>query len=133
MRIRNCKKLGLHAIPPGQHDYAIVANAITSKIGKKSSAADLTVLQTGKATVKRDDAGKFFDLCLPIADSSGRPVGMTVMEIPFSFAKGADNALAKAAAVRDRLQIQYRQPGSNCLRRLIRRRSRSTPSRFPPE
>ncbi len=98
------QKLGLHAIPPGQHDYAIVANAITSKIGKKSSAADLTVLQTGKATVKRDDAGKFFDLCLPIADSSGRPVGMTVMEIPFSFAKGADNALAKAAAVRDRLQ-----------------------------
>ncbi len=43
------QKLGLHAIPPGQHDYAIIANAITSKIGKKSSAADLTVLQKGGA------------------------------------------------------------------------------------
>ena len=58
------QKLGLHAIPPGQSDYAIIANAITSKIGKKSSAADLTVVRTGKATVKRDEAGKFFDLCL---------------------------------------------------------------------
>jgi DNA-binding beta-propeller fold protein YncE len=98
------QKLGLHATPPGQHEYAIIANAITSKIGKKSSAADLMVLQTGKATVKRDEAGKFFDLCLPIADSAGRPIGITVMEIPFAFAKNADDGLAKAAAVRDDLQ-----------------------------
>jgi DNA-binding beta-propeller fold protein YncE len=98
------QKLGLHAIPPGATDYAIVANAITSKIGKKSSAGDLAVLQTGKATAKRDEAGKFYDLCLPIADSAGRPIGMTVMEIPFAFAKDADDALAKAAAVRDHLQ-----------------------------
>jgi len=98
------QKLGLHAIPPGQSDYAIIANAITSKIGKKSSAADLTVVTTGKATVKRDEAGRFFDLCLPIADSSGRPIGITVMEIPFAFAKDVDDALAKAAATRDRMQ-----------------------------
>src|ERR1700691_1794850 len=64
------QKLGIHAVPPGESDYAIIANAITSKIGKKSSAADLTVGHTGKATVKRDEAGKFFDLCLPIADSA---------------------------------------------------------------
>src|SRR5579863_747658 len=98
------QKLGLHAVPPGQHDYAIVANGITSKIGKKSSAADLAVLQTGKATVKRDEAGQFFDLCLPISDSAGHPIGMTVMEIPFAFATGADDALAKATAIRDHLQ-----------------------------
>jgi hypothetical protein len=90
------QKLGLHAIPPGATDYAIVANNIPSKIGKKSSASDLTVLQTGKATVKRDEPGKFFDLCLPIADSAGHPIGITVMEIPFAFAKDADDALAKA-------------------------------------
>ena len=40
------QKLGLHAIPPGQTDYAIIANAITSKIGKKSSPADLTVVRS---------------------------------------------------------------------------------------
>jgi DNA-binding beta-propeller fold protein YncE len=100
------QKLGLHAIPPGQHDYAIIANAITSKIGKKSSAADLTVIQTGKATVKRVEAGKFFDLCLPIADAAGHLFGMTVMEIPFAFAKDADDALAKAGIVRDYLQTK---------------------------
>jgi hypothetical protein len=100
------QKLGLHAIPPSASDYAIVANGIASKIGKKSSPADLTVLQTGKATVKRDEPGKFFDLCLPIADSAGRPIGMTVMEIPFAFAKDADDALAKASAVRDQLQAR---------------------------
>jgi hypothetical protein len=100
------QKLGLHAIPPGQSDYAIIASAITSKIGKKSSSADLTVMQTGKATIQRDEAGKFFDLCLPIADSAGRPIGMTVMEIPFAYAKDADDALAKAAAVRDHMQAK---------------------------
>src|ERR1700733_9840318 len=64
------QKLGLHAIPPGATDYAIIANAITSKIGKKSSAGDLVVVQNGKPTVKRDEAGKFYDLCLPIADAA---------------------------------------------------------------
>ena len=77
------QKLGLHVIPPGQTEYAIIANTFPSKIGKKSSAADLTVLTTGKATVKSDDRGKFFDLCLPISDSAGRPIGITVMEIPY--------------------------------------------------
>jgi hypothetical protein len=100
------QKLGIHAIPPGATDYAIVANAITSKIGKKSSAADLTVVHTGKPTVKRDEAGKFFDLCLPISDSAGRPIGATVMEIPFALAKDADDALAKAKAVRDHMQAK---------------------------
>jgi hypothetical protein len=28
------QKLGLHVIPPDQHDYFIVANAIPNKIGK---------------------------------------------------------------------------------------------------
>ena len=38
------QKLGLQAIPPAQQDYAIIANTFPSKIGKKSSAADLTVV-----------------------------------------------------------------------------------------
>src|ERR1700678_10588 len=65
------QKLGLHAIPPGEHDYVIIANAIPSKIGKKSSPADLSVLTSGNPQVARNDKGKFFDLCLPIADASG--------------------------------------------------------------
>lgn len=98
------QKLGLHAIPPGQHDYAIIANAIPSKIGKKSSPADLSVLTSGKPRVERNDKGKFFDLCLPIADTSGNSVGITVMEIPYASATDADDAMAKAIAVRDEMQ-----------------------------
>ena len=98
------QKLGLHAIPPGQNDYAIIANGIPSKIGKKSSDADLGVLHAGKPTVKRDDKGRFFDLCLPISDAAGNGVGITVMEIPYAHATGEEDALAKAAIVRDELQ-----------------------------
>jgi DNA-binding beta-propeller fold protein YncE len=98
------QKLGLHAIPPGQKDYAIIANPITSKIGKKSSEDDLAVLHSGKPSVKRNEKGSFYDLCLPISDAAGRPLGITVMEIPFASAKDTNEALAKATAVRDELQ-----------------------------
>jgi hypothetical protein len=98
------QKLGLHAIPPEQKDYAIIANGIPSKIGKPSSDADLVVLHTSKPTVKRDEKGKFFDLCLPISDASGNALGITVMEIPYAHASSEEDALAKAAIVRDELQ-----------------------------
>jgi DNA-binding beta-propeller fold protein YncE len=98
------QKLGLHAIAAGQSDYVIITNAITSKIGKKSSPADLAVLTTGRPTVKRDEKGKFFDLCLPISDASKRSLGITVMEIPFAFAKDENDALKKAEGVRDAMQ-----------------------------
>lgn len=100
------QKLGLHAVPPGQSEYAIVANAIPNKIGKKSSAADLAVASSKKATVRNDERGKFFDLCLPIADAAGRSIGITVMEIPYAFAKDSAAALAKATIVRDQMQKQ---------------------------
>jgi hypothetical protein len=98
------QKLGLHAIPPGQKDYAIIASPITSKIGKKSSEGDLSVLNSGKPTNERNDKGKFYDLCLPISDVAGHPLGITVMEIPYASAKDSDDALAKATAVRDEMQ-----------------------------
>jgi DNA-binding beta-propeller fold protein YncE len=98
------QKLGLHAIPPKQQDYVIIANPITSKIGKKSSQTDLAVLTSGKPAVKSDEKGKFFDLCLPISDAAGTPIGITVMEIPYTSAKDADDAVAKATVVRDEMQ-----------------------------
>jgi DNA-binding beta-propeller fold protein YncE len=98
------QKLGLHAIPPKQQNYVIIANPITSKIGKRSSEADLSVLTSGKPTVQRNDKEKFFDLCLPISDAAGIPLGITVMEIPYVSAKDADDALAKATIVRNEMQ-----------------------------
>jgi DNA-binding beta-propeller fold protein YncE len=97
------QKLGLHAIPPGFHEYAIIANNFPSKIGKRSSEADLAVVNSGKATVQKNERGKFFDLCLPIDDAGGNRLGITVMEIPFAYAKDSEEALAKAAAIRDEI------------------------------
>jgi DNA-binding beta-propeller fold protein YncE len=98
------QKLGLHAIPPGEKDYAIIANGIPSKIGKKSSEGDLKVVQSGAPTVKRDEKGKFFDLCLPIADAANNVFGITVMEIPYADSANEQDALAKATVVRDEMQ-----------------------------
>lgn len=98
------QKLGLHAIPPGRHHYVIIANAIPSKIGKESSPADLAVLASRQPSVKRKEKGRFYDLCLPISDTEGTPIGLTVMEIPFSKAKDSADALAKATAIRDEMQ-----------------------------
>jgi DNA-binding beta-propeller fold protein YncE len=61
-------------------------------------------MKSGKPSVKNNKAGQFFDLCLPLSDVEGRAIGITVMEIPYSFAGSADQALAKAAAVRDELR-----------------------------
>ena len=98
------QKLGLHAIPPGFSDYAIIASSFPSKIGKKSSDADLVVVKSGKPTVKANEKGKFFDLCLPFDDAKGVRIGITVMEIPLAFAKSDEDALAKATAIRDEMR-----------------------------
>src|SRR5215471_19621415 len=70
------QKLGLHAIPPGFSDYAIIASNFPSKIGKKSSDADRVVVKSGKPAVQPNDRGKFFDLCLPFDDAKGVRIGI---------------------------------------------------------
>jgi DNA-binding beta-propeller fold protein YncE len=103
---KELKKLGLHAIPPGQQDYVIIANIFPEKIGKKSSGSDLAVIMSGKPLVKKNEKEQFYDLKLPISDATGKSIGLNVMEIPFKFATDSDNALAKAAVVRDEIQAK---------------------------
>lgn len=98
------KKIGLHAIAPGETESAIIANPIASKIGKVSSPRDLVVVSTGKPTVTpHPEEGGFFDLGLPMTDAKGRPLGMMVMEIPYSFASTPGNALHMGEQVRDEI------------------------------
>ena len=103
---KELEKLGLHAIPPNQEDYVIIANIFPEKVGKKSSKGDLAVIQSGKAVVKKNDKDEFFDLKLPIADADGKPVGLNVMEIPFKFARDSDDALVQATKIRDEIQAE---------------------------
>ncbi len=96
------KKIGLHAVPPGETESAIIANAIPAKIGKVSSPRDLTVVTSGVAAVyPHAEEGGFFDLGLPVADASGRPLGMMVMEIPYTYAGTREQALKLGTKIRD--------------------------------
>lgn len=98
------KKIGLHAVPPGGTESAIVANAIPGKIGKVSSPNDLTVVATGQPKVyPHPEEGGFFDLGLPLTDAQHRPIGMMVMEIPYKDAATEQEALAKGLRIRDEI------------------------------
>jgi hypothetical protein len=94
-------KLGLHAIPPGQTDDLIIACSIPSKIGKKSSAKDMSALASGKPSVVKVDKEQIYDLLIALPDASSKQVGFLVMEIPLSRAKNEDDALAMGIKVRD--------------------------------
>ena len=101
-------KLGLHATPPAATDNVIIANDITSKIGKKSSAADMEKLAIGKAVAVRIEKDSIYDLLLPITDAHGGDLngGFVVMEVPFTKAANEQEALKIGVAVRDELQAQ---------------------------
>ena len=99
-------KLGLHAVPPEASDNVIIASDTPSKIGKKSSPADLEHLAAGKALALRIDKDKIFDLMLPITDVKGGDLngGFVVMEVPFANAADEQQALKIGIAIRDELQ-----------------------------
>lgn len=101
-------KLGIHAVPPGATDNVIIACNIRSKNGKKSSAADLEKLATGKPVATRVDDEKIFDLLIPMTDAHGSSLdgGFVVMEVPFSKASNENDALKIGLVVRDELQAQ---------------------------
>lgn len=103
---KELQKLGLHAVPPGQTEYAIIANIFPEKIGKKSSKGDIDVITSGKPLCKRNEKEQFYDLKLPIADAAGHAIGLNVMEINFKFAKDCDDALAQATEVRDEIRSE---------------------------
>lgn len=101
------KKIGLHVVPPGETESCIIANPVTSKIGKVSSARDLTVVTSGQPKVyPHPEEGGFFDLGLPMFDAGKRPIGLMVMEVPYKFAMNSDDALAIGLKIRDEIAAQ---------------------------
>lgn len=98
--------MGIHVIPPGEKDEAIIACSVPSKIGKKSSPTDLEIEQTGKPAVKTVTDGSFYDLALPLTDANQHPIGMIVMEMRFTGASSADDSIAKAQAITNAIEAK---------------------------
>jgi len=99
-------KLGLHAVPPGETDNVIIANITSSKIGKKSSPADLEKLAEAKPIAVRIDKDQVFDLLIPITDANGGDLsgGFIVMEVPYSKASNEETAIKIGVGIRDEVQ-----------------------------
>jgi hypothetical protein len=93
------QKMGIHVIPPGAQDDIIIACSVPSKIGKKSSIADLQVEHSGKPTVKTVTDKQFYDLALPLSDAQNHSVGMIVIEMRFTGARSPEDSLTKAWAI----------------------------------
>jgi DNA-binding beta-propeller fold protein YncE len=94
------QKMGLHVNTPRTQENLIIANNIRSKIGKKSSDGDMSVVRSGKPTVSKvGGAAPFYDLGLPLSDASGKSVGMIVMEIRGAAARDEADALRQAGII----------------------------------
>ena len=107
------RKMGLHAVPPGQTDSLIIANANSSRIGFKSTGGDLDAVKDGKTYCSKKDNGAFYNLKLPLLDAAGQRIGILVMEMPFTSAADNVDAVVKAEAIRAELAKQI--PGLNRL------------------
>src|ERR1700709_38178 len=100
------QKMGIHVIAPGEQDELIVACSVPSKIGKKSSAADLEQEKSGETFGQDAEEGKVFDLKVIVADAKKRPIGALVMEIRYAGASTSEEATRKAEAIRDEMQAR---------------------------
>jgi DNA-binding beta-propeller fold protein YncE len=100
------RKMGLHAVPPGERESVIIANGNLDRLGRQSSAGDLAALSSGKTYCKRIDDGSYYNMKLPISDASGRRVGLLVMEIPVTSEATESDAIARAEKIRDSMQRQ---------------------------
>ena len=108
------KKIGLHTVPPGETESCIIANPMTSKIGKISSSADLTVITSWEPKIyPHAEEGGFFDMGLPMSDTQNRHFGLLVLEIPYRYAVTEKGALQIGLKIRD--EVEARIPSKAAL------------------
>ena len=85
--------LGLHSQTPKSKKSVIFASTDSGKIGKKSSCADLHVVEKGVPVMEMK--GKTTTILQRLLDSSGRTVGLIV--VGFNFSDGQEAEAAKLA------------------------------------
>ncbi len=85
--------LGLHGVKPHSKNSVIFASTDSGKIGKKSSCADLHVVEKGIPVMEMK--GKSTTVLERLLDSSGHTVGLIV--VGFDFTEGQEAEAAKLA------------------------------------
>ena len=83
--------LGLHSQTPKSKKSVIFASTDSGKIGKKSSCADLHVVEKGIPVMEMN--GKSITILQRLLDSSGRTVGLIV--VGFNYTDGQEAEAAK--------------------------------------
>jgi hypothetical protein len=94
------RRMGLHAIPPGQQAMVIIANVNESRIGVHTSQSDFDGTREGKITGPRIPDGQFFNMKMPMFDAQGKKIGILVMEIPWTDAANEEEAAHQADQIR---------------------------------
>ncbi len=102
----NLRKMGLHAIAPGQQDSVIIANGNATRIGIKTTAGDFAAVGSGKTYSKKIEDGSFFNMKMPMFDAQGRRVGLLVMEIPETAVTDEAAAIAMAESIRKEMEAK---------------------------
>ena len=100
------RKMGLHAVPPGEKDSVIIANGDILRLGRKTTAGDFAAIRDGKTFCAKREDGSFYNLKLPISDAAGHPLVMFVMEIPYTAARDEADAIQQAERIRDEVSKQ---------------------------
>jgi DNA-binding beta-propeller fold protein YncE len=100
------RKLGLHAVQPGENDSVIVANGNATRRGIKTTEGDFKAVAAGKIYGKRVEDGAYFNMKMPMFDASGRRIGLLVMEIPLTSVNDDASAIKYADAIRTEIARQ---------------------------
>lgn len=97
------RRMGLHAIPPGQKAMVIIANANETRIGVHTSAGDFAATEGGETSGPRNNDGEFFNMKMPLFDAQGKTIGILVMEIPWTDAGNEAEAAREAEDIRSEI------------------------------
>jgi hypothetical protein len=97
------RRMGLHVIPPGGSQMILIANGNATRLGIHTSAGDFAAVKDGKTYGPYIADGDFYNMKMPMFDSSGGHIGILVMEIPGTSASNEQDAAHQAEAIRKEL------------------------------
>jgi DNA-binding beta-propeller fold protein YncE len=103
---QDLRKLGLHAVQPGEKDSVIIANGNATRRGIKTTEGDFKAVASGNIYGKHVEDGSYYNMKMPMFDAGGRRIGLLVMEIPFTSANNDASATKYADSIRTELERQ---------------------------